>query len=127
MPINIRKLAALDMAFLGSGVILSEFALGVLGPIAVGIFTVERGRSQWQSTVGVYLILLGFNYIPLLVYAIAIYRKGSAHDEIADDLAEKTEIAKRYFPQTLLLLIPLVMPILALFQERRRRKTAVVG
>ena len=29
MPINIRKLAALDMAFLGSQVIVAEYVFGV--------------------------------------------------------------------------------------------------
>lgn len=125
MPINIRKLAALDMAFIGPRIILAEFAFGVFGPILVGLFSLERIHAPSQKWLGVYLILLGINYIPMLIYALAIYRKRSAQDEVADELAHRTKIASRYFPQTLLLLVPLVVPLLALTQELRRRKSAL--
>lgn len=127
MPINIRKLAALDMAFLGSRMILAEFALGVVGPLAVGIYSLAREHSRQQVIIGAYLVLLGINYIPLLMYAVAIYRKRSAQDEVADELAQRTKIAAKYFPQTLLLLIPLVVPFLAVSQELHRRKSAALN
>ena len=34
-----RRLAAVDLAFLGPIVIVGEFALGVVGPIALGALT----------------------------------------------------------------------------------------
>lgn len=121
MVVNIRKLAALDMAFLGPRLILAEFAFGVFGPILVGLFSLERTHGRSQRMIGVYLILLGINYIPMLIYALVIYRNRSACEEVADELANRTKIASRYFPQTLLLLIPLVVPVLAMWQELQRR------
>lgn len=126
MPINIRKLAALDMAFLGSRMILAEFALGVVGPFAVGIYSLVREHSRQQVIIGAYLVLLGINYVPLLMYAVAIYRKRSAQDEVVDELAQRTKIGAKYFPQTLLLLIPLAVPFLAVFQELHRRNSAAL-
>lgn len=122
MPINIRKLAALDMAFHGSRLIVTEFALGVVGPLALGVLSLARERGRWQGVLGMYLIFLGIDYIPLLIYSVAILRKRSTREEVADELEHRDKIASRYFPQTLLLLIPLVVPFLALSQEQRRRK-----
>ena len=124
MPINIRKLAALDMAFLGSKVIVAEYLAGVFGPLALGILSLVRQRAPWQGALGVYLILLGIDYIPLLIYSVAILRKKSAREEVADELAHREKIGSRYFPQTFLLLIPLVVPVLAIVQELHRRKVA---
>jgi hypothetical protein len=44
--IDVRKLAAVDIAFLGAKVILAEFTLGVVGPVALGIFTPSRASSK---------------------------------------------------------------------------------
>ncbi len=41
--INIRKLAALDIAFHGPKFILIEFALGVFGSAALGLFSLYFG------------------------------------------------------------------------------------
>jgi hypothetical protein len=72
--INVRRLAALDLQFLGPKIILTEFGLGVLGPIALGILTMRAGLHRFHSArmmaFGVYLLLLGINYVPLLLHAI---------------------------------------------------------
>ena len=127
MPINIRKLAALDMAFLGSQVIVAEYVFGVFGPLALGILSLVRQRAPWQRALGVYLILLGIDYVPLLIYSVVIFRKKSAREEVADELVHREKIGSRYFPQTFLLLIPLVVPFLAVFQELRRTDAAPVA
>jgi len=59
--LNPRKLAAIDLVFLGAKVIIAEFAGGVLLCLGLGAF-----------------VSLGINYIPLLIYAIAITRRRSA-------------------------------------------------
>jgi hypothetical protein len=76
--INPRKLAAIDIAFLGSKFIIAEFASGVLLCAALGAFTILRAGSLGQRALGLYLICLGINYVPMLVYAIAITRGQSA-------------------------------------------------
>jgi hypothetical protein len=39
--LNVRKLAAIDLAFLGSKTIPTEFALGVAGSTSLGILTLR--------------------------------------------------------------------------------------
>ena len=70
--INVRKLAALDIVFHGYRLILIEFGLGTFLLALFGIWL--TGRSL---LLGSYLMLLGLNYVPLFVYAIAITRKNS--------------------------------------------------
>ena len=116
MFINIRKLAALDIVFHGPKLILGEFAIGILLPLALGVLCFLRGHAQWQTTLGAYLVLLAINYVPLMAYAIAIVHKGSAKEEAADGLGRDR---KRYLSQSLLLLVPLIVPLLAISQELR--------
>ena len=81
--INPRKLAAIDIVFLGSKFIVAEFACGVLLSIALGSFVLFRGHSFWQLVLGLYLISLGINYVPMLVYAVGITRSQSARSDHA--------------------------------------------
>jgi len=120
VSINLRKLAAIDIVFLGSKVILVEFAAGVLLSMALGIFVLLRGRTFWQIVLGSYLVSLGINYVPMFVYAVAITRRQSAHVEIAHELADRHQAMSKYRRQSLVLLIPLLPPILAWIEGRRR-------
>jgi hypothetical protein len=55
--IEVRKLAALDMAWLGTRVVLAEYALGVVSPAALGALSLGSGMAghaelyQWPSRV----------------------------------------------------------------------------
>jgi hypothetical protein len=60
--IDLRRLAAVDVAFLGSKIILTEFAVGVLGPIVLGILTLRKSHSMGGMIFGVYLLLIGVNF-----------------------------------------------------------------
>jgi hypothetical protein len=117
---NPRKLAAIDIFFLGPKVIIAEFAAGVLLSSALGAFVLYRGQSAWQSILGLYLISLGVNYVPMLVYAVAIARWHSAEAELGEELIDKRRAMAKYRRQSLLLLIPLLAPILALLRAFRR-------
>ena len=119
--IDIRMLAALDIAFLGPRVILIEFTAGVLLPIALGSLTLARAGSLSGTLFGVYLITLGINYVPLMIYAVSIVRAGSASAEIADESHHRARMFRRYRRQSLLLLVPLVVPFASAIQEWRRR------
>jgi hypothetical protein len=114
---NPRKLAAIDIVLLGSKFIITEFAGGVLLCIALGAFILMRHHSTWQLALELYFISLGINYVPLLVYAVAITRKRSAHAELGNELNDKRSAIVKYRRQSVLLLIPLLVPIFALAQE----------
>ena len=125
--INIRKLAALDMVFHGPKLILAEFAFGVFFTGALGLFLTYAGfvtghfSVPWVALLGCYMLILAINYVPLLLYAIGIARRRSAHEEVEMELAQKERYARKYTVQSLLLLLPLVIPVLALVQEWQKR------
>ena len=125
--INPRKLAAIDIVFLGSKLIIAEFAGGVLLCVALGTFVLFRGHSFWQFALGLYFVSLGINYVPLLVYAVAITRGQSARVEMGDELIDERRAMAKYRRQSILLLVPLPVPILALARERRRAQAAQTG
>jgi hypothetical protein len=77
---------------------------------------------------GAYLLSLGINYLPLLMYAIAIVRAGSAEAGMPVNSNDRQRMFRRYRRQSLWLLVPLVVPILAIRQEwQARRKMAQGG
>ena len=116
--INPRKLAAIDVVILGSKLIITEFAGGVVLCVALGTFVLFRGHSFWQVILGLYLISLGINYLPLLVYGVAVTKGKSALAEIGDELKDKQRAMAKYRYESILLLIPLLVPIIALALER---------
>jgi hypothetical protein len=120
--INVRKLAALDIAFLGPKLILAEFSIGVFLSAAIGLLSLKRSHSGWGILVGAYLLSLAVNYVPLLLYAIAIVRQRSAQEEVAREVADRNRSLRRYRRQSLLLLIPFAVPILAFAQERQKAR-----
>jgi hypothetical protein len=119
---NPRKLAAIDIVFLGPKLIIGEFAGGVLLCTALGTFVLIQGPSIWEFILGLYLISLGINYIPMLVYAIAMARGQSARMEMGDELNDKRRVMAKYRRESILLLVPFLVPILALTQEKRKVK-----
>ena len=115
--VDFRKLAAVDIAYLGSRLILAEFSIGVFGSLALGLFALLRSRSLGGIALASYLLSIGVNYIPLLLYAISLVRLDSARYEIDEDTADKRRIFRKYRRQSLLLLVPLAVPILVLARE----------
>lgn len=127
--INVRKLAALDIALHGVPLILAEFGFAIVIGAALGVwltasaFPVSQGTALFRLVLGVYFLCVAINYVPLLLYGIAIARRKSARQEVAAELAEKAgKSARRYGIQSLLLILPLVIPVLALTQEMRGRR-----
>ena len=119
-----RKLAALDLVFLGPQVIITEFLAGVFLSAALGIFVLVRGHgSPGQISLGLYLISLGVNYVPMLIYAIAITRAKSAWAELGSELDNRRAAMARYRRQSLWLLVPLIVPVITFTQ----RRTSTVG
>ena len=125
--INVRKLAALDLAFHRAWLILAEFAFAVALGCGLGLFVLVRAfgagaaPSLLGAIVGALLLAVGFNYVPLLLYAIDIVRRQSARAEVAAELAERNVYARKYGVQQFLLVVPLAIPLLAIAQELRQR------
>jgi hypothetical protein len=117
--ITIRKLAALDIVFHGPRLILAEFALGVVVCTSLGLWSfLSPIHSPFMIIIGCFFLWVALNYVTLLLYAISIVRRKSAHQEVAFELAHKDTYARKYTLQTtMLLLVPLVLPLLAVYQE----------
>jgi hypothetical protein len=86
MLLNVRRLAALDMyGTRGSArrrrFIRAEFFVGVVGCILVGVLTLMSG-SGWTIAVGVWLVAIGMNYVPLAISAQALSRPGALEAEL---------------------------------------------
>ena len=112
--INFRRLVAIDIALLGYKLIFAEYVAGVLLSIALGLFVILRSHSFWQAALGLYLICLGINYAPMLAYTVAIGNRQRAQAEIADELTQRRIAVSKYRRVSLLLLVPLLAPALAL-------------
>jgi hypothetical protein len=119
VSVNFRKLAAIDIAFLGRTVIIAEFAGGAVLSAALGLFVLFRQHSFWQVVLGVYLICLGINYLPMFAYAVSFPTRESAQSELAGELTDRRRAMSKYRRQSLLLLIPLLVPILAVAARQR--------
>lgn len=121
--INVRKLAALDIVFHGSRLILAEFALGMVLCAIFGLWSfLSPIHSPFMIVIGCFLMCVALNYVPLLLYAISIVRRKSAQQEVAFELAHKDAYASKYTLQmTMFLLVPLVLPLLAVYQEVHHR------
>jgi len=107
------------MAFLGPTLIIAEFAFGVLLSIALGTFILLRAHSFLQYVLGFYFVSLGLNYMPMLLYALQFKNRENAHAEIADELNDKPGAMARYRRQSIFLLVPLVVPLVALRSRKR--------
>lgn len=124
--INIRKLAALDIIFHGPGKIIAEFALavggcGILAVFSFSFFLRTPEHPLFAAIMGLFFSWIALNYVPLLLYTIQIVRRKSAQQEVAFELEHKDFYARKYTIQSLLLLLPLVVPILAIVQEIQKR------
>ena len=114
---DFRKLAAVDMTYLGSRLILAEFSIGVFGSLALGVFVLLRNHSLGGIALASYLLSIGINYVPLLLYAVSIARLDSARYEIAEETVDTRGMFRKYRRQSLLVLVPLAVPILILVRE----------
>ena len=66
--------------------------------------------------------MIGVDYVPLTIYAVAMVLRDSLPAEVAGGLSDKEKPPSRYAAQSLFLLVPLVVPAFAIVQELRARK-----
>jgi hypothetical protein len=93
----------------------------VVLPLLLGAWSLRVGLSQpawspWQTGFGLWLIGIALNYVPLFLYARTIDRAGSVEAEGRPELAH----ARRYGVQQAIILVPLLVILVALAQERPR-------
>ena len=115
--IRIQRLAELDLALHGKRFILTEFSAGVILPAALGAYTLFIGHSSFETLLGVYLILLGLNYLPLLIYAFARSRRTIEGIEYSESMPNLKQEIKTYGVQQAIILIPFAVPAIAFIQE----------
>lgn len=122
LGLNVRKLAALDMALHGKRFILIEFGIGVLACAVLGGLSLAQGLRllrnglNWQLVLGIVLLWIGLNYVPLFIHAVDLARRGMARVEAGDDLA-KQELLRKYSVQQFWLLVPFAVVVLDLTQR----------
>ncbi len=121
--INIRKLAAVDMAWLGARIIIVEYALGIILPFILGLLSIRAGlfglnQSGWEAVLGIWLISIAANYVPLFIYSVLIARGGTVKEEGQSEIAH----ARRYGSQQVIILVPFMVVALAIIQERHSVK-----
>jgi len=90
--INIRRLVAWDITLHDAPFILIEFGLGTAALIIFGYWLMSTITSLF---LGLYLFLVGINYLVLLVYAVIISSLGSAQGEVDPDLAHDKRFIRK--------------------------------
>ncbi len=116
--IDIRKLVALDITLHGPKFIMIEFGLGTPAIIAVGLLLMLAGTT---FLLGLYLLLTGINYIPLLTYAIVLVKSNTSEKEVSFGLAHDKHYNRKYSIQQLLIFLPLAILLIATGQESKKR------
>jgi hypothetical protein len=104
---------------------VAEFALGIALPLVLGLFSIRAGLfagapSWWETALGLWLVGIAANYVPLLIYAVAIARGRTVKQEGQSELAQ----VKRYGIQQMIILIPFLVVVLALVQESHHHQKA---
>jgi hypothetical protein len=89
-------------------------------PIGLGILTLDKAPSTWQTVFGLYLVCLGINYAPMLAYTLSIANRDEARAELGDELSQRREAMAKYRRISILLLVPLFAAVYALTRPERR-------
>ena len=122
---NVGRLVELDMAFLGPRVIIAEFAAGVAGGLALGVFSLayaaraHAGTASWSVVVGLELVAIGINYVPLL--AEAVRRRKDAVGRSVTKMAIRNDPAeaRSYGLRQAWILVPGAVVVFALAGRRQ--------
>ena len=99
-------LAAADISLHGRRLIIAEFIVGAGVSSGLGLWLFLGGIAQWQSWLGLYLIGVGLNYVPLLFSAILIPSREEADALSAHILADRSKL-RGLTLKSLALLVPL--------------------
>lgn len=117
--IDPRKLAAIHIATLGPTFAISNFAGTALLCLSLGALILWHAHSIQLFTFGFYFFSLCINYTVMFLFALEINNRESARTEIGEELNKKHGAMAEYGRQSIYLLIPVVVPMVAL--QRRYR------
>ena len=117
--IDPRKLAAIHIATLGPTFAIGNFASTALLCLCLGAFLLWRANTYQQLTFGFYFVSLSINHILMLLHAWEVNNREGARAEIGDELNRKGSAMAEYRRQSIYLLLPLVVPIVALQRHFR--------
>ncbi len=117
--IDPRKLAAIHIATLGPTFAIGNFACTALLCLCLGAFLLWRANTYQQLTFGFYFVSLSINHILMLLHAWEVNNREGARAEIGDELNRKGSAMAEYRRQSIYLLLPLVVPIVALQRHFR--------
>jgi hypothetical protein len=119
--IQVRKLVAVELTFLGPKIVFAEYGFAVVVSTAIGLLSLRTGLFQthaaWQILLGLYLLFLALTYAVLLSCSIVMARRGTAREEIADELDDTRSTFRKYRRQSLWILVPLAVPLAAVRQR----------
>jgi len=109
--ISVRELVKLDLALHGKKFILIEFGVAAPALLAAGLFILFRGNAQ----LGLYLFLLGLNYIPLFLYGVKLGRQ--VVRGIDRNQPDVSRMLRKFGIMQFLILIPFSILILSVMRR----------
>ena len=119
--IQVRKLVAVELIFLGPKIVFAEYGFAVVVGTAIGVLSLRVGllrtHAAWQVLLGIYLLFLALTYGVLFGLGIAMARRGDAREEVAGEFDKRPATFRKYRKQSLWILVPLVVPLAALRQR----------
>ena len=119
--IDPRKLAAIHIATLGPTFAMGNFAGTALLCLSLGALILWHADSGKLITFGFYFVSLCINFAVMFFYALEFNNRQSARAEIGDELNNKRGAMAEYRRQSIYLLLPMVVPIVALRRRSRSR------
>jgi hypothetical protein len=120
--LDVRRLAAADMwgtagTLRRRRLIRAEFFLGAVGCLVLGAIVLAADSGAWLL-IGVWLVGVGVNYIPLALHAQALSRPGALETELGG-LDIRRELRKAGVQQ-LWIAVPFAVAAVAVVEALRR-------
>jgi len=120
--IQVRKLVAVELTFLGPKVVLAEYGFAVVVGALLGLLSLRvavwRTHATWQVLLGIYLLFLALTYGVLLAEAIAMARRGDCREELGDELEDTGAAMRKYRRQSFWILVPMAVPVAWVLQRK---------
>ncbi len=102
--------------------ILAEFVLGAVAVVAFGTWFITAAGRPVDRYVGIVIVGIGLNYVPLSLYAMSLSRPGALDAELAG--VDTAREIRRYGVLQLWILVPLSLVVLAARELLTQRRTA---